>query len=279
VWVERNGLLTADGELDAFASALMGALDARGGWERLEIDGFLPAHAEALRAADPRLVIDPKETPTAELAPATDVVERMSSGTRRRIRQTLKQFGELELEWASGTDRARAILDELAVLHELRHGAEGGVGAFASERFTAFHRDLIGRLGDRAAVVRISRGDETVGCLYGLVENGRMLFYQSGLHRYEDNKLRAGVAAHVLFMRACAERGLTVYDFLAPPDRYKRELATGAGELAWGWLDRGTPRGRLLGMARQLRTVARPGNASVRSRSSESRETTSSIPK
>lgn len=278
VWVEHNGLLALPGERDAFAAALMAKLRRLRGWDRLELDGFLPDHARALQRAEPRLMLSFQQTPVAELSPDQDVVERLPSSARRRARQTMSRFGELELEWAAHTDPALAILDELAVLHGERHRAAGRPGAFASARFSAFHRALIRRLGDRAALVRIRRGGETVGCLYGLVDRRRMLFYQSGLRRYEDNKLRAGTAVHVMFMRACTERGFRTYDFLAPPDRYKRELSTDEEELVWGSLDRFTPRTRLWAVARQLRAAAR-GNAISSRRSSVSREMSSSTPR
>jgi CelD/BcsL family acetyltransferase involved in cellulose biosynthesis len=91
----------------------------------------------------------------------------------------------------------------------------------------------------------VRRGEEVVGCLYGLIDGERLLFYQGGLQRYEDNKLKAGVAAHATFMRACRERGLGVYDFLAPVTRYKEELSTRAEPLVWARLERPTWRTRL----------------------------------
>lgn len=278
VWVERNGMLTVPGLRKAFAQELIAVLSRRGDWDRLEIDGFVPAHADALAAAAPALVLAPKETPVADLSDPTDVLERLGGGARRRARQTLNRFGELELDWPPTLEDKLSVLDELSALHSERRRDAGEVGAFDSARFTAFHRALITRAGDAAAVVRVRSGEQTVGCLYGLAEGRRMLFYQSGLRRYDDNKLRAGTAAHVMFMRACAERGFTIYDFLAPPDRYKRELATGADELVWGWLDRRTPRTLLWRLARQLRAAAR-GNAISRRRSSVSREMIISTPR
>jgi Acetyltransferase (GNAT) domain len=258
-WVERNGLLAAPGEHAAFAAALLGALRDEGGWDRLQLDGFHPDDLAPFTAAEPGFKVDTLDTPIADLTGGFDddgALAALSGSARRRVRQTLRAFGELECEWAADVPRALEILGELAELHQVRRTAAGDAGAFASARFTAFHRALIEQLGpERAMLVRVRRAQEgdTVGCLYGHVEGDRLLFYQSGLRHYEDNKLRAGVAVHALAMQACAQRGIATYDFLAPPDRYKTELATGADSLAWARLERRTPRTLLANAQRAVR--------------------------
>jgi CelD/BcsL family acetyltransferase involved in cellulose biosynthesis len=96
-----------------------------------------------------------------------------------------------------------------------------------------------------------------VACLYGLIEGRRLLFYQGAVRRYEDNRLRAGHAAHVLLMRACRERGLTDYDFLAPASRYKDELSTRSERLVWAEVERPTWRTRAARSVRRVRGAAR----------------------
>jgi len=262
VWVERNGLLAAPGEEAAFAAALLGTLRDEGRWDRLQLDGFHPGDLARFTAVEPGFRVETLDTPIADLTGGFDddgALAALSGSARRRVRQTLRAFGELECEWAADVPRALEILGELAELHQVRRTAAGDRGAFASARFGAFHRALIEQLGPEGAMlvrVRRAQDGETVGCLYGHVEGDRLLFYQSGLRHYEDNKLRAGVAVHALAMRACAQRGIATYDFLAPPDRYKRELATGAQELAWARLERRTPRTLL---ARAQRAVRRRG--------------------
>jgi CelD/BcsL family acetyltransferase involved in cellulose biosynthesis len=58
-----------------------------------------------------------------------------------------------------------------------------------------------------------------------------------------------------MFMRACRERGLTAYDFLAPAARYKLELATDTTTLAWAEVDRTRWRTRASHGARRVRRV------------------------
>jgi CelD/BcsL family acetyltransferase involved in cellulose biosynthesis len=257
VFVERNRLLVAPAERPAFAAALMDHLDADRGWDRLRLDGLHADDAAALLAGREGFVVDEQDSPLAELdGDGEDVLDALSSSRRQRIRRTLKAFGPLEADWAQTPEEADAILGELIELHQARWTESGAPGAFASERFTAFHRALVARLlpARRVALLRVRRDEEVVGCLYGLVDGGRLLFYQSGLQRYEDNRLKSGVAAHVAFMRACRERGLTEYDFLAPAVRYKEELATRADRLVWAELARPGWRTRLSSAAAKLRS-------------------------
>ncbi len=255
VFVERNRLLAAESQRAAFAAALIDHLLGEGGWDRLCLDGMHAEDAALLLAGRPEATVREDDSPVADLGGGEDVLDALSSSRRQRARRTLKAFGALEGDWAGTPAEAEAILDELIELHQARWTEAGEPGAFASERFTAFHRALVARLlpEGRAALIRVRRGEETVGCLYGHVDGGRLLFYQGGLQRYEDNKLKAGVAAHVVFMRACREHGLTEYDFLAPATRYKQELSTRADTLVWAELERTGWRTRLERAARRVR--------------------------
>lgn len=255
VFVEDNQLVALPEERDAFGELLAAEIAADAGWDRLRLDGVPPEDAARLLQRWPDAHVELEECPITDLSGDGDVLERLSGSRRRRIRATLRAFGPLELEWATDAAQAVDFLDELIALHQQDWQSRGEQGAFAAERFTAFHRAVVQRLVPvgGAAVVRVRRDRETVACLYGVVSGSRMLFYQSGLRSYEDNRLRAGQAGHVLFMRACQQRGLTEYDFLAPAARYKLELSTGVTTLAWVEIDRQRWRTRLSLAARRLR--------------------------
>src|SRR5262249_51967746 len=139
--------------------------------------------AAALTAGRAGFAVDEQDSPLAELAAGDgeDVLDALSSSRRQRIRRTLKAFGPLEADWAQTPEQADATLAELIDLHRARGTESGAPGAFASERFSAFHRALIARLlpARRVALLRVRRGEEVVGCLYGLVDGERLLFYQS----------------------------------------------------------------------------------------------------
>jgi CelD/BcsL family acetyltransferase involved in cellulose biosynthesis len=264
VFVERNQLLARPGNRRAFAAELMGELERDGRWQRLRFDGMTLDEAELLLdgRSDVRWRTD--ESPVADLLAGEehDVLTALPTSKRQRVRRALRHLGELDVHWAQNAQEADSMLDELIILHNARWQAEAQPGAFASPRFTAFHRELISRLlpAGRAALFRVRRDGGTVACLYGLIEEDRMLFYQGGLQRFEDNRLRVGIAAHALFMQACRDQGLSKYDFLAPAARYKNDLSTSSEQLVWAELERPGARLRLERTARKVKHRLRSGS-------------------
>jgi CelD/BcsL family acetyltransferase involved in cellulose biosynthesis len=258
VFIERNCLLAPRAEKAAFAAALIEMLEADGErWQRLRLDGMLIEEAELLLDGRTPMRWHVEESPVAELPAedAGDVLESLPSSKRQRARRALRQFGELQTQWAADTAQAQHILQELIALHTARWQAEGKPGAFASARFRTFHQALIAKLlpAGRAALFRVQREGQTIGCLYGLADGKRMLFYQGGLRQFEDNRLRVGIAAHALFMQECCNRGFSKYDFLAPAARYKSDLSTCSERLVWAEVERPGARLLLERVARQVK--------------------------
>ena len=253
VFVERNALNTTIDRADT-ATALLGHLADQGGWDTLVLDGFVGEDFEAFAGVEPTEVADSPYTDLAAIrAGDADVVAALRKGPRQRVRRTLKQFGDLTLEWAETEHDKTDVLDELIDLHQQRWTAAGEPGAFASERFTRFHRALIARLGDKAILVRARTAQgSTIGCLLCYADGDRVLFYQSGFRQFDDPKLRPGLATHALAMQAALERGYAAYDFLAGEGRYKDELSTATDRLSWGAAPAKHLRGRLLALGRRL---------------------------
>jgi len=254
VFVEYNRLLAAPGDHAAFASALLAHLRTRTSWDELALDGFAPDDAQVLLRADPSLVPRREVVHAVDLAAAAtagdgDVVRGLAAGVQRRLRRGVRGLADPQTEWATDADHALDVLAELSWLHTRRWNAAGQRGAFTSPRFAAFHRALVPRLvaRDTAILFRLRDRGRTLACLYCLVDRGRVLSYQSGVAQLSDNKVRPGLLAHALCMRACHERGLAEYDFLAGDGRYKRELATVTRELVWVAARRRTARTLLSG--------------------------------
>jgi CelD/BcsL family acetyltransferase involved in cellulose biosynthesis len=256
VYVEWNRLLALPRMRAQAAQALRRRLAQERGWDELRLDGFDPAHAEALLAGASRAIVRRARAPVSDLAAiraqGVDILDALSSGVRRRLRQSLTAFGELEAEWAADVGHAHEILEELARLHGESWRRRGEPGAFADPTFSAFHHELVERLvpAREAILFRVTGARGTVGCLYCLSDGPRVLFYQSGLAQFGDNRLRAGLVTHLHCMRACLERGFDEYDFLVGEARYKEELATGSRELVWASLRRPRLRLALLDAAR-----------------------------
>jgi CelD/BcsL family acetyltransferase involved in cellulose biosynthesis len=259
VYVEYNRLLVDVRDRAAFARAVIATVHRQSRWEELRLDGFVPEDAEALRAAEPRLRSTRLPCPVMDLgavrADGGTVLDHLRSSVRWRIRRSVRALGPVDVEWASDIGTALEIFDELVALHQARWAAAGRPGAFASGRVIAFHRDLIPAMLERDEVMlfRARAAGDTIGCLYGHVEDGRLLSYQSGFARFVDNRIKPGLAVHALCMEACLERGLSEYDLLAEADRYKQELATTQRELIWAYAPRLRPRPLAIHAVRAVR--------------------------
>lgn len=230
--VENNRLLVTPALRTKFALSLISAIRQEFRPFAIHLDKFLPADLAAMNDAQPGLTVTDHACPVFDFSRVgqeyPDVLSAMGSGVRGRIRRSNRGFGALSGEWATTIDHALDIFDELQVLHQRRWEREGRRGAFASTNFAGFHREFITRsMTDplRVMLFRLRHGDVTIGCLYGFIENGTVLFYQSGFVDVEDNHLKPGLSTHAACMQQCFDRGLRSYNFLAGEARYKRELA------------------------------------------------------
>ncbi len=259
VYVEYNRMLVHEAHRDAFAIALLAAIRRTEGWDELTLDGFVPGEAAAFMTAEPRLTARIDPCPVMDLRPARshgDAMADLRSSVRSRIRRSLRLLGPLQTEWATTNDHALDVLDELIALHQARWTAEGLPGLFSSARLTAFHRELVPRLlaDERAVLYRVRNNAGTVGCLYGYVEDNRVLCYQSGFAGFtEDNRIKPGLVTHALCMQEALERGIDEYDFLAGDQRYKRELANMERQLVWARAVRRRPKPMAIEGLRRLR--------------------------
>ena len=258
ILVEYNRLMVGAAHRAAFAHGIFAAVRSSGlKWEEFLLDGFVPEDAAPFLEEDASFFVRREPCPTSDLrairAAGGDVIASLGKSTRASVRRGIRGLGNVVVEWADNAEQAERILDELIELHQRRWQEAGKPGAFAGTRFRAFHRALIPRLlaEDAAYLFRVSSDLGTVGCLYGFIENGRVLFYQSGFGQFADSKLSPGLVAHALGMQACMDKGLAEYDFLMGDMRYKRELSNTELELVWAVASRPGIKGRLLTLARR----------------------------
>jgi hypothetical protein len=171
----------------------------------------------------------------AKVRAAGDYLSLLSSNTRSQIRRAGRRVGACELQVAATVDDALAIYDELVTLHTASWQDRGEPGVFADPWFRQFHRRLIQQRFAHGEIqlLRLRGKDGTIGCLYNLVANGRVLFYQSGLATFEDAVIKPGYLCHAAAIAHCAAAGLEIYDFLGGSSRYKASLATDSTELVW----------------------------------------------
>lgn len=222
---------------EAGADALWGCID-RLAWDHLELLD-LPQDSPLVRSRALRGRTQTRRRgscPIADLSGGFDVyLGRLSSNTRQQARRLIREGEKAGVTMEIVTpDQADGAFDDLVHLHQARWTQEGRPGVFAAPRFTAFHREIVRTwLPDgRAVLARLSLGGEAMAVLYGFITGSRFDFYQSGVRRDSTTALRSpGTLAHLLLMRALADRQVTAYDFLRGASSYKERLATRATQM------------------------------------------------
>ncbi|WP_214365474.1 GNAT family N-acetyltransferase [Pseudonocardia sp. H11422] len=259
VFVEYNDLLCAPEDMTAVVRALAGAINDMPGWDELDLPGFRPETAEALREAIP---FEAREDAswTVRLSSSRTVLEGMTGPNRRLVRQARESLCPVEPELAADPGTADEMLAELIELHQARWTAAGRPGVFASRRLDGFLKDLIREWHPegRALIYRLrDEAGSTIGCVVGFVEDDRFLQYQSGFQQYTENRKRAGLLCHAVFAEHCRGRGLSEYELLAGDGRFKRQLSGGErNTLVWGQYTRPSLRNRAIDAARRARDAA-----------------------
>ncbi len=238
--IEHNGLLRA---APITLRALVDGLTS--GWDELSLPGVDASELAGLAGTRVRIRIDREvPAPFVELARVRasrdGYVGLLGPSTRAQLRRARRGTGELVVEHAADLAHARAIYDELVALHTESWRARGQPGAFADPWFDGFHRRLIAErfASGEIELVRVSAGGRTLGCLYNFVHRGRVLFYQSGLAREDDPRIKPGFLCHAAAIEDAARAGHAVYDFLGGDARYKHGLATHESRLVWARVQR-----------------------------------------
>ncbi|HEU4732169.1 MAG TPA: GNAT family N-acetyltransferase [Kofleriaceae bacterium] len=226
---EALGKLLATGRLGGFDQLFMPRMHGE--------DPFPGALASVLRQAGLAATIEQDGTSLYVPLPGSFDAYRQSLDRDRRYVVT-RSLRELE-KWAGPAGYTRIVArtpaqlaEGRAILHALhgeRWSATGHRGAFASERFTRFHDEVMTALLDgvdgQLELQWLVVAGRPVVVLYNIVYRGRVYFYQSGRTLDVPRAVKLGLAAHALALGAAIEDGHTEYDFLAGASQYKRQLA------------------------------------------------------
>lgn len=162
----------------------------------------------------------------------------LSSNTRAQIQRSYllcEKTAPVRAETAHDTRHAMEIYHELVDLHEYTWTKKGKEGAFSSAYLFDFHKQLIqGRFEyGEIQLLRITCGNNTIGCLYNFVYKNHVYFYQSGINYSLDKRLKPGLVTHVEAIKHNAAACHKIYDFLGGGSRYKMSLATHHNRLIW----------------------------------------------
>lgn len=164
----------------------------------------------------------------------------LSGNRRQQIRRSMRHYekiyGELPvLDAPDSCEQALLWFSEMGRMHSKYWQARGWPGAFANEKWVAMHERLIAALWplNAARILRLRSGEKTLGYLYNTRWQGVESSMQSGFDYDEDNRLKPGLIAHSLAVRAAFDEGCSQYDFLMGRANYKASLANHEYQLYW----------------------------------------------
>ena len=167
-----------------------------------------------------------------------DYLSLLSRNTRRQIRQAERRYSEhgtIKFQIASTIDEGLKIYEEMAALNRQVWKNRGKDSVFNSEYFYVFHRNLIKKRFPNGEIqlVKLTCGEETIGCLYNFVCGKKIYCYQTGYTYRSDNKLKPGLLTNTKSIIYNSKIGNLTYDFLAGKGHDKRRLSTDNNKLEW----------------------------------------------
>ena len=217
-----------------------------GGWDELVLD-TMNANApmtgqmvQKLASAGCKVTEEPRRPcPYVTLPGSWDEYLAALSGNgrytvRRALRDLEKWAGDsVELVRARDPAEVERGLAILVDLHGERWQQAGREGVFRSEKFLAFHRQVMPELLAREALdlLCLRCKGEPVASVYNIVWNNKVYFYQSGRRTDLPRQIRPGIAIHGYAIQHAIAQGRTVYDFLSGVSQYKSHLSTAENPL------------------------------------------------
>jgi len=225
-----------------------------------------------LRQTTSSYYVDLKKVREADM----DYLSLLSKSRRKKIRRSIKEYeklGEVQFHVAQTLDDALVMFDELKKLHQMTWVNRGKPGAFSSDYFYKFHRDLIASRfkNNEIQLLHVTCGQDTIGINYNFVYNRNVFCYQGGYNYLPGGHYLPGMMCDYFSTIYYASKGLDTYDFLSGDAEYKRSLSTDCNKMQNIFIQKKKIRFAIENQFRQLYrsikclTSARSGPFTVRS--------------
>jgi CelD/BcsL family acetyltransferase involved in cellulose biosynthesis len=259
---------------DAFARYL---LEHRADWDVLELTDLpasSPLRAVLMSAQLPGGCVAIPQSPTpirfCELPASWDLyLQSLSSHARHSVRSIRKKFlAEPQSRLFQWTDAARLdwAIDELIRLHTLRWEGRAEHYSFSSERYNAFHRELMHEFlrAGRLRLYCMQRAGGMIGIFYGYGFRGTLYHFQGGFDP-QFEKIRAGQCLMAFAIESAIAEGCTCLDMLRGDYEYKKRWAPLIRETYSYRIVRSTLPAHVSGVIRRfIRPMMRRANRVVR---------------
>lgn len=151
----------------------------------------------------------------------------LGNGLQRAYRYDLKRLsskGKMTYVKVNDPNELEWGLKVLVDLHQQRWAAKGKNGAFSSERFLSFHRQIMPlALRNGWLQLRVLQINETpLAAIYNFKYNGKIYFYQSGIDSNTYKTISIGMLVIGSSIEEGISEGMTEFDFLLGDSDYKR---------------------------------------------------------
>jgi len=266
--VEHNGFLVESGLSGAVVrQGISGLVKLQLPWDELFLSGIVkdeaPAYLESAERAHLRALIK-IEKPYCYVDCDTirrsggDYLGALGRNTRYQIRRATRAYeekGPIGFHVAETLERAQDCFENLRRLHQQYWVSRGMPGAFGSRFALDFHNNLIRNrfVKGEIQLAEIRVGATPVGYLYNFVFNRVVYNYQSAFQYDDDARLKPGLMSHCRAVQYNLDAGMKTYDLLMGTQRFKQNLATHQGKMAWLVLQKPRVRFRLEEVARRWR--------------------------
>ena len=128
----------------------------------------------------------------------------------------LKAAGNFEVSCVSDEDKIDGLMDELTRLHSQRWDLKKKAGAFSSQEFKCFHKEvskLLFRDG-QLQLTSIKLKGEYISILYNIKNSDEEYYYQSGFNIKKYKSLSPGILAHSEAIKLAIGNKYKKYDFM-----------------------------------------------------------------
>ncbi len=210
--------------------------DFQGQWDSIELDGVqegdvsIAALVAQLKDGGARI-----DRPTAQQCWRIEFPDnwdaylgRLSRKRRERVRAFVRRmFDSKRAIWNLAQTEAEVArgYEILIELHQRRRASLEEKGCFASETFTAFHREMLGKLWSegRARIHWIELEGRPIAVEYDLIGARTVYVYQTGIDP-DAVEHSPGWLSAIASIRSALEGGFASFDFLRGDEPYKATL-------------------------------------------------------
>jgi CelD/BcsL family acetyltransferase involved in cellulose biosynthesis len=171
--------------------------------------------------------LDQEETTAVLPLPTTwdEYLESLHSKERHELRRKRRRLGRDHPDASFRTSTAETLDEDLAAFVEMHRQAEGHKGRFMGDEIAAFFAEIASTFSDlgwmRLDLLEV--GPKPIAAMFGFAIDNTFYLYNSA---YDPNtaRLSPGYVLVSHLIEAAIDEGLTQFDFLRGPERYKYQF-------------------------------------------------------